>query len=38
MWSEMYTSVAQVTKLYQNHLEYHKIFMNTHNPGFVAWL
>lgn len=25
-------------KLYQNHLEYYIIFMNSHNPGFFAGL
>lgn len=32
------TSLAQEAKLYQNHLEYYIIFMNSHNPGFFAGL
>lgn len=36
--SEIYTSLAQEAKLYQNHLEYYKIFMNSHDPGFFAGL
>jgi len=29
-------SEAQETKFYQKHLEYLKIFMQSHNPGFIA--